>query len=143
LDLLILIMGLGCGDFTLSVLDLLHLDFFLPLHSSAHLGFVILASECSSIDSLFPVRSFARSGSLLPVLFVNHLGSSLLPQSPARMDLAVSAPGVCRMGSSSLIFDAMHLESLISVRSFAQPELLVPVLDFAHIELIPLPRSMG
>ena len=143
MDLLILIMGLGCVDFILSVLDPLHLDFFLPLHSSAHLGFVVLALECSSLDFLLPVRSFARSGSLLPVLFAHHLGSALLPQSPARMGLAVSAPGVCCLGSSSLIFGAVHLESLIFVRSFAQPELLLPILRFAHIELIPLPRSMG
>ena len=124
--------------------------------------FLLLVLEAAKLDAPPTPQSLARLGSLMLASGRASPGSFLLPQGPARLgsllfpgaasvdslNLASSSPvsAACHLdpsllarspqqaGSTALALAAMHLEPSPSLRSFAWPELFMPLLGAAKLD---------
>jgi hypothetical protein len=67
--------------------------------------------------------------------FVNF-GSFSSSRNVAQLALLMFICGLGRVGSSLPVLDLLHLGSTTFLRSFVRMELLIPVLDYSHLELL-------
>ena len=81
--------------------------------------FSLFAADFASMGSAAFVRSFACTGSVLPVISAAHFDSSPLLQSPARPGPLASPAGVARSGLASPASSAAHLGAPTPVHSLA------------------------
>ena len=99
------------------VLDYLHLESFLLLHSPARVSSAALASSLVHVGVTPTLRLFAQ------------------------LDFTFLFFGMAHLGFLSLALDYLHLGLLLPSRSFARCGALPLVVDFLHLDLSPLSRS--
>eukprot|EP00435_Cladocopium_sp_Y103_P024796 s154_g6.t1 len=147
----------ACFGFPTLVPDLLHLGFFLPIHSFSGVEFTVLlfglsrAGSISSpslvdvttLGSLPSAHSMLRLALLLSILDHQHVGFCLFLQSHTCFELIMPTFGIGNSGSLVLVLDYVLPGLLPSTQSFVRCGLALSTLDFLHLGFSVLPHSLA
>ena len=148
--------SLACPNLATSALDLGHFELFLSLQAFSRIGptaspfgkapldFMLLIIGLAKADPSMSSRSSAHLDSALLALDRAAVGPSAPVRQPAHFGLSAPLLGLSRLGSvSSLpVVSSVSLGSPMFVHSFACSGLPALVLDYAHVEPMPLLRAM-
>lgn len=109
-------------------------DSLLSARSPLYFGLLVLILDLLRLESFSPLRSHARIGGFVPILAFLHLESLLSARGLSCLDPAPSAMQLGRSDFSVLALDLLHLDLSLFPRSLAQPDVSLPILDWASFD---------
>ena len=109
--------------------------------SRPDLVFALSVVDVAIVELLLSLQSLAYMDLALPLLDYGHINSSMSARKFQRVDPAILVFGMSRPALSPSVFELVHYELSMLLKSFARSESLLLVLDSAYFDLSTLAQD--